>query len=98
MIPEAAVEAAVKAWDHHWGDRYGDEAMEEMGEEVRIALAAADAVMFNDAAVERAVTKLQECLTDRDEYSGCALRCGYNGDDRAEHLVRAIIAALRDAK
>lgn len=41
------LEAAVKAWDHHWGDRYGDEALEEMGEEVQVALDAADAVMFS---------------------------------------------------
>jgi hypothetical protein len=47
------LEAAVKAWDHHWGDRYGDEALEEMGDEVRIALEAADAVLFSGAAVER---------------------------------------------
>lgn len=48
------LEAAVKAWDHHWGDRYGDEALEEMGEEVQIALDAADKVMFSDEAIERA--------------------------------------------
>ena len=44
----ARLEAAVKAWDHYWGDRYGDEALEEMGEEVQIALDAADEVMFSD--------------------------------------------------
>jgi len=47
------LEAAVKAWDHHWGDRYGDEALEEMGEEVQVALDAADAVLFSGETVER---------------------------------------------
>ena len=45
----ARLEAAVKAWDHHWGDRYGNEALEEMGEEVQVALNAADEVMFSEA-------------------------------------------------
>ena len=49
------LEAAVKAWDHHWGDRYGDEALEEMGEEVKVALDAADAVMFSPERVARIV-------------------------------------------
>jgi hypothetical protein len=52
------LEAAVKAWDHHWGDRYGDEALEEMGEEVQVALDAADTVMFSEQAVERAAREL----------------------------------------
>jgi hypothetical protein len=55
-IPDEAVEAAVKAWDHHWGDRYGDEALEEMGEEVRIALEAAEPYMRKP----RQVTTIEE--------------------------------------
>lgn len=47
------LEAAVKAWDHHWGDRYGDEALAEMGEEVQVAMDAADAVMFSMANLAR---------------------------------------------
>jgi hypothetical protein len=54
------LEAAVKAWDHHWGDRYGDEALEEMGEEVQVALNAADAVMFSDEAIERAAKAIRD--------------------------------------
>jgi hypothetical protein len=61
------LEAAVKAWDHFWGDRYGDEALEEMGDEVKVALAAADAhdrangihrLTLSDATVERAARRL----------------------------------------
>lgn len=85
------VEAAVKAWDHYWGDRYGDEALEEMGEEVAVALAAADAhdaangihrVKLDDAAVERAAIKL----------CGSIAPC-----DTHRESGRAIIAALREA-
>jgi hypothetical protein len=61
------LEAAVKAWDHYWGDRYGDEALEEMGEEVSVALAAADAVMFNEAAVWKAA----EVAALVDDHDGC---------------------------
>jgi hypothetical protein len=61
------LEAAVKAWDHYWGDRYGDEALEEMGEEVKVALAAADGhdlahglhrIRIDDATLERAAKSL----------------------------------------
>ena|SRR5213595_878225 len=61
------IEAAALAWDHYWGDRYGDEAVEEMGEEVKVALAAADAhdlahgvhrIVLDDATVERAARGL----------------------------------------
>jgi len=53
------LEAAVLAWDHYWGDRYGDEALEEMGEEVQVALNAADKVMFSDEAKALARVRLE---------------------------------------
>ena len=55
----ARLEAAVKAWDHYWGDRYGDEALEEMGEEVQVALTAADKVMFSAEARDLVRVRLE---------------------------------------
>jgi hypothetical protein len=90
------LEAAVKAWDHHWGDRYGDEALEEMGEEVKVALDAADAVMFSEEAVERAARAEYE--SDMEDLPG-----GLDPWDHAADLTRAnyrrgvlaVIASLR---
>jgi len=56
----ARLEAAVKAWDHYWGDRYGDEAIDEMGEEVQVALKAADDVMFSEAMHSKVAQVLWE--------------------------------------
>jgi len=88
------LEAAVKAWDQHWGDRYGDEALEEMGEEVAVALEAADAVLFSDEAVERTAKALHDLgvkdglqWENRDE----AIRELYRED------VRAVIDGLKQA-
>ena len=78
----ARVEAAVRAWDHHWGDRYGDEAMDEMGEEVQVALEAADAVMFSEAAIERAVLFTHTT--------------GGMTVPKTREIVRAVVAALRE--
>jgi len=86
------LEAAVKAWDHHWGDRYGDEAVEEMGEEVQVALDAADAVMFSDEAVDKAA----KAMHDLGAFA-------HPWEERTEDLkglyredVRTIIAALQE--
>lgn len=87
----ARLEAAVKAWDHHWGDRYGDEALEEMGEEVQVALAAADAVMFSDEAIERAAEELWDG-TDPDvqwDHISEYLK------ERTRIRARAVVAALK---
>ena len=93
----ARLEAAVKAWDHYWGDRYGDESVEEMGEEVTVALAAADAVMFSEEAVERvdrAITA-HEVITDGLEGpDGWCPTCGNTSDN--DHQARAVIVALRE--
>jgi hypothetical protein len=91
------LEAAVKAWDHHWGDRYGDEALEEMGEEVAVALTAADAVMFSDEGVERAVIALAES----DGWKAADLeRLTFGGEktlrEDYQKLAGAVIAALRN--
>jgi len=87
------LEAAVKAWDHHWGDRYGDEALEEMGEEVSVALAAADAVMFNDETVEDIGQVIH------DNICGCGEERVDCADYERDSLTaaRAVIAALKGA-
>lgn len=36
---------------------------------------------------------LDRHLSDRDNDQGCRLACGYDGDDRCEHLADAILAA-----
>ena len=36
---------------------------------------------------------LNDHFTDRDYDQGCRLKCGYDGDDRDEHLADAILAA-----
>jgi hypothetical protein len=88
------LEAAVKAWDHHWGDRYGDEAVEEMGEEVQVALDAADVVMFSDEAVERAARAAYEAqMEDGDtlwEHFGDSSYLDYWRDQ-----ARAVIGSLK---
>jgi len=84
------LEAAVKAWDHHWGDRYGDEALEEMGEEVQIAIDAADAVMFSPEGVERAAKALNNhyliAWNDLPEWAREDARC----------TAQAVIDALKE--
>jgi hypothetical protein len=80
------------AWDHHWGDRYGDEALEEMGEEVKVALDAADAVMFSDEAIERAA-KVEHDNYWRGEISWEQQDPLVKENHRQR--IRAIIAALK---
>jgi len=75
------LEAAVKAWDHYWGDRYGDEALEEMGEEVQVALNAADEVMFSDEVVRRVADLIWENSDGIDSLN----------------LAHKVIAALKEA-
>lgn len=36
---------------------------------------------------------LDRHLSERDNDQGCRLACGYDGDERAEHLAAAIVAA-----
>lgn len=86
------LEAAVKAWDHHWGDRYGDEALEEMGEEVQVALDAADAVMFSDEALFK--------VESIHHIHGNQCLCGFSSfvsRDRTKHIMEVTIAALKEA-
>jgi len=97
------LEAAVKAWDHHWGDRYGDEALEEMGEEVQVALDAADAVMFSEAGDKLVADTLhahrQGALTCYDHDTGWCCVCGTH-EIRVtwfEHAARAVTKALKGA-
>ena len=88
----ARLEAAVKAWDHHWGDRYGNEALEEMGEEIQVALDAADAVMFSDEAIERGAKAIHDAGSiDKKPWSE------RNDDIRELYRqdVRMVITALR---
>jgi hypothetical protein len=42
-------------------------------------------------AREQLTEVLGRHFTDRDESSGCALRCGYDGDERTEHLADALL-------
>jgi hypothetical protein len=87
------LEAAVKAWDHFWGDRYGDEALEEMGDEVKVALTAADAhdrangihrIAIDDATVERAARALLAEM-----YEDPTLKV----DDEDRGIIRSVLAA-----
>jgi len=78
----ARVEAAAKAWDKFWGDRYGDDVVEEMGDEIQVALAAADQIMFSEAAIERAVL--------------FAHTAGGMPVAKCREVVRAVVAALRE--
>lgn len=50
--------------------------------------------------IARVAEVLDRHFTERDEDSGCARRCGYDGDDRADHIARALDAAglLNDRK
>lgn len=43
--------------------------------------------------IARVAEVLDRHFTERDEDSGCARRCGYDGDDRADHIARALDAA-----
>ncbi len=45
-----------------------------------------------DLAREELVNRLDLHLTDREGMSGCRLSCGYDGDDRGEHLADVILA------
>lgn len=88
------LEAAVKAWDHHWGDRYGDEALEEMGEEVQVALDAADAVMFSDEAIERTAHAIWNA-TGHDPSAWVYMAPETHRKQRYMSYAKAAIAALK---
>ena len=92
------LEAAVKAWDHYWGDRYGDEALEEMGDEVKVALEAADA---HDAAngvrrVSLDPEKVLAFINQRSEYVQAARNAtGCTDDDSDYHRWQGHMEARR---
>lgn len=49
--------------------------------------------MIPEAAKQAAVAAIEFHLPDSAYEKGCALRCGYNGDDLATHLVEHILNA-----
>lgn len=46
-----------------------------------------------EAAIDAAARAIEFHLTDRAQESGCALRCGYAGDDMSVHMARHILEA-----
>lgn len=49
--------------------------------------------MTTPAAIQAAVNVLEFHLTDATYNQGCALRCGYHGDEMAVHLAEHVLAA-----
>lgn len=50
--------------------------------------------MIPDEAVEAAVKVLEFHLPDAAHESGCAMRCGYAGDEFSEHVAQHILEAV----
>lgn len=49
--------------------------------------------MTTPAAIQAAVNVLEFHLTDAASNQGCALRCGYHGDEMAVHLAEHVLTA-----
>ena len=77
----ARVEAALEAFRR-------ERVWQEEETPIRAALAAADKVMFSDAAVERAEVALGDVLSEWPEED--------SAEEVARNAIRAVIAALRD--
>jgi hypothetical protein len=94
-MSQERLEAAVKAWDHHWGDRYGDDAVEEMGEEVQVALAAAEAHDTANGVHRVSLDTTREVLIAHQRQNAGSCLCGWAklGYAHAEHQAKAIMAA-----